>query len=1208
MAPQPKDATQGVKAPPAPVRRSSRIIEELPPSPSMQTRAMRRKNGTTIDNSFTERKRIAKIRKTFKHHFRKPCSVFGLEREARYRGGFFFCLNCEHADNRERSSPHLYVNRFSGLYGCKAFHKNVIFPTDRKTDEKKRQEKKKQEEKRKRQEKKLAAQKRLQIETSPLSKKKKLDVPPSPSQTMEESPPRPKNPTVDTQSDDENSPARLSPEDPVEVSDDFKPSPSNGNVVEKDVLSTPTPTQADTDALTTAQTTGTVPTNPTQSTLFHIADDDDGIESDRAPDDSFLPDVLDNFDIPLDSTRSPSDPTRGMTIPQILERDESTTPVTKTNQEEEEKRKQYTVSLVNGLLMQVECLKKKLSKEGEKNATLKRRLQQQRAKNKARLDRIYYLEKRVQTNNSKELKIVPKSISNEENAEMIVRRIKEVICASVKNHQIGSQRSDKFFRMLTNMLMKDNLHGTQACDIIVKAVSKHLRDTCFAPFNLLREMDMAGGVLSLSGLELLRKCESNGKKGKHTLIPSAAAMKKAQQEIEKFADSIVPFHTIRNTKDGSEGFIFRGADSMTGILRTNNALDGPAKEREHTVASTMDGAGLTKSLQHTLGGFKYNDDSNPLQRSQAACVPTCCIIGREKKNTVRGIFSRVLKENKEAAEKVLPKAFGIKKVYNPLNADMACDMKVADKGGAVKVAKYPCAKCHISSDNLTKGLGSPEDCKWCDHMGYADTDEDWVCRHFPICTADYVSVRKAEMDKYEKDMPHVTDQIETIWKKSKIHMTKAMDPRMPDDDLQRSTITSIHFDLSSASRQSKTKYSGFLVKDLKLRKLPIEGTVFECQDRLRRQLISEWQYVDCCDCLRLFGKGSLCTALVMVMDALPCILHMEMRMGQKILTMCFRSGLANAKNNLLPWIEIGARSSVDKQCKAFLRGLQKCMNTEILGTADLAFQYEIPFENSTKTIGVVSMNNVQIRKLIVEIAKVVNMCIIDEEDKKLWDRCMQHYSASFDILKIRERLSDEQIFQYQKHADLWYRDWVELYGDDGITNYAHYIGSGHIGEYLLHWRNLTNHSQQGWEAFNSAFKSFYFNRTQRGGAVNKGQGQRSRLRPMARWIQRQMIFMLGYDLETMRAKIDARTPEEETKFRTWVKDNGSTIEFGQLVRTTEGTNDDSKNDEDNDDVNEYQFDWDVGVEILYDPKLDDTNDLNEDSDESTDWDDDYESE
>ena len=69
-----------------------------------------------------------------------------------------------------------------------------------------------------------------------------------------------------------------------------------------------------------------------------------------------------------------------------------------------------------------------------------------------------------------------------------------------------------------------------------------------------------------------------------------------------------------------------------------------------------------------------------------------------------------------------------------------------------------------------------------------------------------------------------------------------------------------------------------------------------------------------------------------------------------------------------------------------------------------------------------------------------------------------------------------------------------LYGDEGVTNYVHYLGSGHIAEYLLHWGNISSHSQQGWEAFNAAFKSFFYNRTQRGGAVSKGEGERTRLK------------------------------------------------------------------------------------------------------------------
>lgn len=70
-------------------------------------------------------------------------------------------------------------------------------------------------------------------------------------------------------------------------------------------------------------------------------------------------------------------------------------------------------------------------------------------------------------------------------------------------------------------------------------------------------------------------------------------------------------------------------------------------------------------------------------------------------------------------------------------------------------------------------------------------------------------------------------------------------------------------------------------------------------------------------------------------------------------------------------------------------------------------------------------------------------------------------------------------------------------------------------EYLFHWRNLYVHSQQGWEAYNSLVKTFFFRRTQRGGAGNQGKGKKSKLKSIARWLQRRVIWICGISYETM---------------------------------------------------------------------------------------------
>jgi hypothetical protein len=68
------------------------------------------------------------------------------------------------------------------------------------------------------------------------------------------------------------------------------------------------------------------------------------------------------------------------------------------------------------------------------------------------------------------------------------------------------------------------------------------------------------------------------------------------------------------------------------------------------------------------------------------------------------------------------------------------------------------------------------------------------------------------------------------------------------------------------------------------------------------------------------------------------------------------------------------------------------------------------------------------------------------------------------------------------------------------------LASGHVAEYVFHWGNLYEHSQQGREAFNALVKSFFFRRTTHGGGRNK-----TRLKAIARWLQRRAIHMCGYD-------------------------------------------------------------------------------------------------
>jgi hypothetical protein len=114
-------------------------------------------------------------------------------------------------------------------------------------------------------------------------------------------------------------------------------------------------------------------------------------------------------------------------------------------------------------------------------------------------------------------------------------------------------------------------------------------------------------------------------------------------------------------------------------------------------------------------------------------------------------------------------------------------------------------------------------------------------------------------------------------------------------------------------------------------------------------------------------------------------------------------------------------------------------------------------------------------------------------------------------LRCKDQFTPDMVIEFQKDIDAFFQIWVSLHGGEGVTNYIHLLATGHVSAYLFHWKNLYRHSQQGWEAFNSLLKTFFFRRTQRGGSVNGGKGGKSRLAPIGKWLQRRIVWLCGHD-------------------------------------------------------------------------------------------------
>jgi len=196
---------------------------------------------------------------------------------------------------------------------------------------------------------------------------------------------------------------------------------------------------------------------------------------------------------------------------------------------------------------------------------------------------------------------------------------------------------------------------------------------------------------------------------------------------------------------------------------------------------------------------------------------------------------------------------------------------------------------------------------------------------------------------------------------------------------------------------------------------------------------------------------------------------------------------------------------------AFFASINHIANTIILGTADNPSQWECPCDRTCHELGIICLDNMKTHKFVNGINSFLDFCIVDEQDRLKWKHCISKYKNAMLLMCQKCDLTNNDIKRFQQHVDTFYVSWIDLLLHEGITNYIHMIGAGHIGEYLLHHHNLYKHSKQGWAVFNSLLKTFFFHCTGRGGAGNKGTGAKSKILPIARWLLCCMLWMMGYD-------------------------------------------------------------------------------------------------
>jgi hypothetical protein len=78
----------------------------------------------------------------------------------------------------------------------------------------------------------------------------------------------------------------------------------------------------------------------------------------------------------------------------------------------------------------------------------------------------------------------------------------------------------------------------------------------------------------------------------------------------------------------------------------------------------------------------------------------------------------------------------------------------------------------------------------------------------------------------------------------------------------------------------------------------------------------------------------------------------------------------------------------------------------------------------------------------------IDISIINPTRREKFRECMKYHNELFIIVRQQHDITNDDIDKFQLLADSFYKTWIEIADREGITNYIHIIGSGHIAEFM----------------------------------------------------------------------------------------------------------------------------------------------------------------
>jgi hypothetical protein len=116
------------------------------------------------------------------------------------------------------------------------------------------------------------------------------------------------------------------------------------------------------------------------------------------------------------------------------------------------------------------------------------------------------------------------------------------------------------------------------------------------------------------------------------------------------------------------------------------------------------------------------------------------------------------------------------------------------------------------------------------------------------------------------------------------------------------------------------------------------------------------------------GEERKNAAQILISQVIPCIMHLENRVGEKLITVL---------------LSIGAELYQKHNSRGLLqlvKGVQDLVNTRLLGTLMFPKQWRTPLGEKNDTVLKVSLSNVKTRQFMENIGVLIDFCFPEPED------------------------------------------------------------------------------------------------------------------------------------------------------------------------------------------------------------------------------------